>query len=324
MKNKKIISIALSVFLGGALLYIILKRVGLSNIAFYMSNLNYWWILISLATYTLDMLLRAYKWQYMLKDNGVFIGVADSFKAYNLGNTLNIIVPAKIGDIARSYYLKNKFNHSYSSTLPSVFLDRFFDVLGVYVVLLISGIYVLNKVSMPPWFFNLIFIGVAFLIIAFFVIQYLMKNKFKVSALKNEKIKNLLLQLINALEGSIKDRVKFITLLIYSSLIWICDGLVTYFVLLSLGGAMNPLAAAFATMVATLTKVFPVTPGGIGVFEGTMVIILSLFGLTGELAGMLSALTHIIMNLYTLIIGVYVLVTSGINVSTIQGEKVNK
>jgi uncharacterized membrane protein YbhN (UPF0104 family) len=76
-------------------------------------------------------------------------------------------------------------------------------------------------------------------------------------------------------------------------------------------------------MIAILTKVFPITPGGIGIFEGTMVLVLSMFGLgSGEIAAA-SAVNHLFMNLYTLIVGMYVLLRKDISISKIQRERVD-
>lgn len=312
----------LSLILGAGLLYLILRKMDPGAVVAYIKGLKLSWIIGAVALYTLDMLIRSYKWRDMLKDNGITISIKDSFLAYNLGNTLNIIIPAKVGDAARSYYLKRKYGHEYSKTLPSVFLDRVFDVLGVYLVLLVSSIYVLSGVKMPAWFYNLIAAGVICLGAMFFVMQYMIKNRHKVLGIGNKIVKELLLSLMDVLEGSIKDKTKFTRLLIYTILIWLCDSMLIFMVFLAMSQFINPMTAIFGTMIATLTKVLPVTPGGIGVFEGTMVIVFSLFGFESSLIGVMSTLSHFIMNLYTLIIGVYVMITNEIKISQITREKV--
>lgn len=324
MKLKKVLSIVLSLGLGAGLLYVILRQVNMDILKLSLKSLNIWWIVSAVMLYTVDMLIRAYKWREMLKDNGICISIRESFFAYNLGNTMNIVIPAKIGDIARSYYLKKKYGNGYSSTLPSIFLDRILDVLGGYIVLLVSSLYVLGAVNMPQWFYSLIIIGVICLIAVFIVMAYMVKNREKVKSIKNTNVKNLVSAFIDVLEGSVKNRIKFVKLIVYTSISWLCDGLIAFLVFLALGQKVSPFAVVFAAMVATLTKVFPVTPGGIGVFEGTMVIIFSLFGFKSDLTGIISTLSHFLMNLYTLCIGVYVLIKNGISVSDIRMEKVKE
>lgn len=322
MKIKRILSIFLSILLGLALLYAILHQVGIKNAAVYLAHLNYLWILSALALYTVDMLIRSYRWKEILKDNGIFIGIIDSFLAYNLGNSQNIIIPAKVGDVARSYYLKKRYGHDYSKTLPATFLDRFFDMIGVYIVILVSGIYVVSSISMPRWIFNLIFAGIICLAAAFIVIGFVTAKHDAIEKIKYEKFKNFMASAIEVLEGSIKNRNKFLILLICSILIWTCDGLFTFMIFLSMKQAVNPFIAIFASMTATLTKIFPITPGGIGVFEGAMVVIFSSFNFDKQIIGVLSTLTHFLMNAYTIAIGMYVLLKNNISVSQINMEKV--
>lgn len=322
MKIRRILSVFLSTLLGFTLLFIILHEVGIKNAAVYLAHLNYWWILSALALYTIDMLIRSYRWKEILKDNGIFIGIIDSFLAYNLGNSLNIIIPAKVGDVARSYYLKKSYNHDYSKTLPATFLDRFFDVLGVYIVILVSGIYVVSGISMPRWFSNLILVGILCLIAAFIAIGFITARQDIINKIRYEKLKNFMDSVIKVLEGSVKNRNKFVLLLACSILIWTCDGLFTFMIFLSMKQVVNPFIAIFASMTATLTKIFPITPGGIGVFEGAMVVIFSSFNFDKQIIGVLSTLTHFLMNVYTIAVGMYVLVKNNISVSQINMEKV--
>lgn len=321
MKVKKIVSMTFSLTLGLGLIFIILSQSGLKNLKVYLNGLNYWWILFALSLYTIDMLIRAYRWKQILNDSHISISLKDSFLAYNLGNSLNILIPAKVGDVARAYYLKKRWGHDYSNTLPSIFLDRFFDILGVGIVIFITGIYVLKSVNMPQWFYNLVFTGIILLTVVFFMIEGMVKLKYKLPQIKIKWIGSAAASLIDALEGSIENKGKFFKLTMCSILIWLCDGLFTFFVFVSMGNIVNPFAVIFANMVATLTKIFPITPGGIGVFEGTMVVVFSLLGFDSNFIGVLSTLDHFLMNIYTISAGIYGLVRYGIKFSDIESER---
>lgn len=321
MKNKKTIGAVIGFLVAFGLLYFVLSKTGISNIKGYIKNINYVWIFAAVVLYTIDMLLRSYRWREILKDNDVKISMADAFLAYNLGNSLNIIVPAKIGDVARSYYLKKKYNQSYTSTLPAVVMDRFFDVVGVYIIMMVTCLYIITQVKLPAWFLDLMIVGVILLVAAFIVFSYLTAKKERINSIKSDKIRKFILSLIENLNGSVKNKRKFIKITIYSMIMWFLEGMVAYTVFLSINYAVNPVVAIFANMTATLTKIIPITPGGIGVFEGTMVIILSLFGIPSSLGGIVSTLNHFIMNIYTIAIGIYVILAEGIKLSSISQGK---
>lgn len=324
MRSKKGLSFAISISIAAAMIYLILNKVGFSNIPTYFKDIGWSFILATLALYIMDMFIRAFRWQAILRDSDVHVGLWHVFLAYNLGNSLNVIIPAKLGDVARSYYMKKKFDYGYSKTLPATFLDRVFDLLGVYILLFICSIYVLARVRMESWFYYTLFLGVFVLAALFIAFEYALRNRQKLQAIKNDKLRALLYNLIDVFSGSIKNKSKFANLLLLSVLIWLCEGVITWLVFLAIHQTVNPVVAVFANMIANLTKVIPITPGGLGVFEGTMLLVFSLFGVNGSIAGMASTINHFLVNVYTLIIGIYVLLKENISVTQIQAEKVDK
>jgi uncharacterized protein (TIRG00374 family) len=286
--------------------------------------LEYSWVLLAMVLYTFDMFIRAFRWKVVLRGTDIHIGIWDSFLAYNLGNSLNIIIPAKMGDIARSYYLKKKHGLGYSRTLPATFLDRVFDVLGVYVVLLLCGVYIIMGTKLEAWLYYTFAAGIAALVFTVAAMEVLLRRKETVGRIKNEKLRNLIQSLLEAFSGSFKDKGNFSLLLVCSVVIWLCEGIFSYMVFISMGQYMDPFIVIFVTMIAILTKVIPVTPGGIGVFEGTMVLMLSLFGMDAGTGAVVSTVNHFLMNLYTILLGVYALLKENISISAIQLERVDK
>lgn len=324
MSGKKLLTTAASAALAVALMYFLLSKAGFDLLVKSLMLLDYGWVLLAVVLYTFDMFIRAFRWKAVLKGNDIHISIWDSFFAYNLGNSLNIIIPAKLGDIARSYYLKKKLALGYSRTLPATFLDRVFDVLGVYVVLLFCGIYIIAGTRLEDWFYYTFAAGIAALVLTVAAMEILFRRKETVARIKNEKLRNLILSLLEAFSGSFKDKGNFMLLLACSVVIWLCEGVFSYLIFISMGQSMNLFIIIFATMIAILTKVIPITPGGIGVFEGTMVIILSLFGLDSKTGAVVSTINHFIMNFYTILLGVYALFKENISIAAIQRERIDK
>lgn len=323
MRKSKLAGGAVSIVIAVVLIYLVLSGAGIEGIKDSLQGINYWWIALSVLLYTFDEGLEAKRWSLILKDNGLDVGIKDAFFAFNLGNSLNIIVPAKLGDAARSYYLKKESGYGYSRTLPSTILDRFFDVIGVYIVTLLTGIYVVTAVKLPNWLFTLMAAGIGVLVVAFIVIWLLVRNKEYITRIKQEKLRSFMESLIEVLEGSIKHKEKFVMLTSMSVILWALEGIVSFIITLSLGININPLVIIFVSMIATLTKVIPVTPGGIGVFEGAMTVLLVMFSTQKPDAAVIATVNHLIMNLYTLAIGVFVIITKGISISKIKNEKVD-
>lgn len=324
MSSKKLLSTLVSTTLAAVLMYYLLSKAGLETITKSLMLLDYRWILLAVGLYTFNMFIRAYRWMVILRGNGISISIRDSFLAYNLGNSLNIVIPAKIGDVARSYYLKKKHGLPYSRTLPSTFLDRVFDVLGVYAVLFFCSLYIMTRTRLEPWLYYTFAAGMAALVVTFLLLELLFKRKEIIGRIGNEKLQNFLYSLLEAFMGSFRDRGKFMLLLACSVSIWLCEGVFSYLVFISMGQGIDPMVVIFAAMIAVLTKVVPITPGGIGVFEGTMVLILSFFGMDTATGAVLSTINHFITNLYTIMLGVYALLSENISISAISRERVDK
>ena len=190
--------------------------------------------------------------------------------------------------------------------------------------MLFCGIYIIARTKLTAWLYYTFAGGIAALIITVAAMEILFKRKDIIEHINNKKLKSLMYSLLAAFSGSFKDKGNFMLLLACSVVIWLCEGVFSYLIFISMGQYMNPIIVIFSTMIAILTKVIPITPGGIGVFEGTMVFMLSLFGLDAKIGAVVSTINHFIMNFYTILLGIYALLKENISISAIQQERVDR
>ena len=323
MKTTKTITAVFSFVLAVVLLYVVAARTDLGEISRYLKDIKYIYVIFAVIIYTFDILLRAFRWQLFLGEGGVRTGLVEAFLAYNLGNSLNIIIPARIGDIARSYYLKKKHGYGYSTTLPTVILDRIFDTLGIFLIVLFCSVYVITKIQLAAWFYNLLIAGVIALILVYIVFEIALRKRDLIVKLKSKRLQFFLLKLFDVYDKTVRNKKKLLVFTLYSMLVWLLEGFTAYCVFAALDYYVNPVVIVFTVMVATLTKVIPLTPGGLGVFEGAFVVILTMFGNKSSIIGIISILFHFLMNIYGIVIGIYVLIKENISISKIKMEKVD-
>jgi hypothetical protein len=74
--------------------------------------------------------------------------------------------------------------------------------------------------------------------------------------------------------------VVLLVILAQSFFIWIWDGIVLYFILLSLGIAEPFNVSLFTAMVSALVTAVPLTPGALGQYDATLISMLALFGIS--------------------------------------------
>ncbi len=96
-------------------------------------------------------------------------------------------------------------------------------------------------------------------------------------------------------------------------LLWCLEGLTAWFVAIALGFSLSPLLLFFALLVANLGKALPLTPGGLGVYEGLMAAVLTLGGMPYPQAASLAVCEHLLKKLFNLALGLPSTAVSGLS-----------
>lgn len=120
------------------LLALFLQNVDLRGVAGEVMRARPEWLLLSLATMPLNLVLRSWRWQYLLAPLG---GVTfdNVFRATAVGFAASSILPARAGEVIRPYFLARRAKLSATGAFATVVLERVLDTLTV---LLLLGAYV--------------------------------------------------------------------------------------------------------------------------------------------------------------------------------------
>jgi len=122
-----------------------LSQVDLAKVAKTMTDASPAWLLIALGIVVVDLGLRALRWQVLLRG----IPGAATKAPYNLavgylmiGFTLNAILPARLGDIARAILAGNGFRIPRLAVFGTILIERFSDGLTMLGLALLSSVIV--------------------------------------------------------------------------------------------------------------------------------------------------------------------------------------
>jgi len=187
---------------------------------------------------------------------------------------LTSITPSKSGDVIKAYYLKDKIPAS--KTVGSVITERMFDVLTLVLFSLIGMIFC-KKYELA---------GVAFAILVCIIAIFLLVRagfdfRLPIKSSWNEKIQNTIL----STELLTKDKKAFLFVLSYSLLIWFISIVqtITFFYAL---GINVPLLFTIANLpIAIFIGFIPVTLGGMGTRDATIIILFSAYATSSQLLG---------------------------------------
>jgi glycosyltransferase AglD len=235
-------------------------------------------------------ILRGWRYHFILKSLGYMVGVIVSTACIFVSQTVNVIVPARLGDFVRVLILKHEYNITYSEGVASLVVERVFDIFTVALLGAISILFVLNA---PSWFYTIIILPLVAGIIFFIFLMFIGKL-----STRNKYVAIILTMLHEIRKASLS--IKSIVLLGISSIvIWLLDILVCFAVVVMFGQQIPFAVIVLAIVIGNLVKAVPLTPGGIGTYEVALVATFTLAGVSPDMAMIIAIIDHLIKNLVT-------------------------
>jgi glycosyltransferase AglD len=239
--------------------------------------------------------LRGWRYHVILENLSYQVSVRFSTACIFVSQTVNLVVPARLGDFVRVFILKHEYNTSYSEGVSSLVVERVFDIFTVALLGAVSFFFILN---VPTEYYLIIAIpilaGVIFFIFLLFIGKFSTENKY---------IAIILTMLHEIKKASLT--VRSILILGFSSIvIWLLDILVCFAVVLMFQQQIPFAVIVLAIVIGNLVKAIPITPGGMGTYEISVAIVFGLAGADPAVATLIAVIDHLIKNLVTLAGGV--------------------
>jgi len=236
-----------------------------------LRNFNYYLLPIIIFLAPLNYFFRFCKWHFYLKLIGVNLIIRESLVIFFSGLSMTI-TPGKLGELLKSYMLKNKYAVSMSVTAPLVFTERLTDAISLLILSCI-GLLVL------PYGVIALIVLASFMIIGVILIQrrnlclHLIQLLSKLPVFK-EKVQYLY-DFYNSTYILFKwDNLLFaVTIGVVS---WAFEGFVAYFSLLAMGYHIHPLASIFVVSFSSIVGALSLLPGGLITTEGSIMGLLLL------------------------------------------------
>ena len=225
----------------------------------------------------------------------------------------NAIVPAKLGDVYRAYLLRQEAGVSATRTFGTVLAERLLDMI-VLLLLFLSSILVSLHTNLPSYLRLGLYVTLALVLTGITVLILLRRFPEQIQRFLPQRLH---IYYIHLQEGLFSSFRRIPTLVFLTLLIWFCEAGRFFFIILSLNlltGSLTHIAAV-ATFIAlgeALLTIVPFTSGGIGLVEGGMTAMLTLFMPLSSLAVAGVLLDRTISLLSILVFGciVFLLATS--------------
>jgi len=310
-------------------------------------------ILLAGAVYVLSWPLRGLRYRDILSELGYTERVSFLTGAVFISQTGNLVFPARAGDGVRAYVMKARRSIPYPSGFASLAVERVFDLLTITALagavvlgfvtsgngaelstaLTGSGLSSDNAASGRTALVVAGAVGVAAILAAAAIVASARSSRNyareAVTRLSSDAYADYVAGVVEQFAGDVqtvaRDRRSFARVGANSLVIWSLDVVTAVVVLFAfdVGLSLSLVVAAgfFAVSVGNLAKVLPLSPGGVGLYEGAFTLLMvGLTPLTVVTALSIAIVDHAIKNAVTVVGGLASMALLNVSLTTAVEE----
>ncbi len=295
-----------------------------------LARANYWWILPALVATVLALVVRAYRWKFFLQDYAE-IKFQSLWRSVCVGYMANNVLPFRIGEIVRAWFLARKENRKTSEVFGTIVLERILDILSILILYVVFVFYFAagKSVKLPremvygAWIMAVIALGaLGFLILLKTKtarVRELLSRVFKifpdaVSSKANQMLDAFIkgLWIINSWKSII---ISFSL----SMLIWLVLAFAYLYVFFAVGIPANLILALFLIVALAFAVSIPSAPGFIGTFHWVGQQTLLLMGLKGNVEAYV-LMAHLLAYIPVVLLGLFYLSLENVSWSELKSS----
>ncbi len=293
------------------------------------------------AVYLLSWPLRGLRYRDILRVLGYEEGTGFLTGAIFISQTGNLVFPARAGDAVRAYVIKARRSIPYTSGFASLAVERVFDLLTIATLagvvlagLSVAGFDLSGLDALPPAYREsgrtalrvAAVVGGAALLVAVTVLLTAGRDtayvRRAVRAVSDDSyadyVADRLEQFVGDVQAVAADRGAFVRVGGTSVAVWTLDVVTALLVFAAFDVTLAPVTLVavgfFAVSVGNLAKVLPLSPGGIGLYEGAFtLLVVALTPVAWPVALGAAVVDHAVKNIVTVAGGV--VATAVLNVS---------
>ncbi len=288
-----------------------------------IQNLKIYFVILSMLSYVMAYFIRSVRWNRLLNPLRVF-SLKQTYLWSLSGNFINYLIPIRAGEAAKAIMIKKSTNTPISLVLPSIFIDKFFDTIGIFIVLVMIPILDIAMVPILQWLVIVLLIifvlGILVLLSAIIAEKKLIILLKKVFFFVPEKYQDKVYSMIEMfVEGTalFKHHHKiFLEVVILTIIGIVLDGLYFYLMFKAFGfTSINIAMIFFGYTLLNLSYILPQPPGQLGSNEILMsLIFVTGMGMNYGDAGSLIAVAHLLTGIVVTVLGILSLSMIGVKI----------
>jgi uncharacterized protein (TIRG00374 family) len=291
----------LNVFLGLVIsalaVYLSFRKIDFPTLWESLRSVHFGFLALAPLIQMLCFVLKGSAWRYLLRPAKRDIRLISPVSVLVIGLMVNDLFPAKMGELARAYFMGKREGLPKSLCFSTVMVEHLLDVLILTLFLLI----LLPLVSLPPWLrisgLLIGLAGVGAIVVLFFLMRR--EEKFlgwmtKILRILPERFRaKIQLILANAIQGfrAVTGR-NVLYALGWLFAMWCTSFLLAHVVLHACRLDLPFQAAVMVVIYVAFGKLIPSSPASIGTYHYIMILVLTSFNVSKEAALSAAILLH--------------------------------
>lgn len=264
----------LLIVLGIVVMLALLAFVDLDELGAAFAGFTWAYIPLILGLTLVNYVFRFFKWEYYLRQLGIRLRVGKSVLIFLSGMTMSM-TPARLGEVFKSYLIKQDDGTEMSRSIPIVFAERATDVIGLT---LLAGI------GLASFRYGQGLLLASLLIVAALVLLIRQRDLCTrlLGLVARVRVVRRYADNLNTMYLSAYHLFSWRSLLIAIGLSvtsWFFECVALYFVIGGFGWEPSLLESTFVFSFSSVAGALSMLPGGLGVAEGSIAGLLVLQGL---------------------------------------------
>ena len=250
-------------------------------------------LFLSFLIYSFTFLILTARWKRILSGIGVKIPLLSAYQAFVAGTLLSDVTPSRLGDFSRPYLIKKYMDMGQG--FASVAIDRYIDILTILCLSSVGFLLLYTKEILSGKTVIYLFLSFSILIFFFLIGTLLLWFKraqiinFTTGVIKRAKKKSnfIFLDQLNSFllefdEGMsiVKRPLQLLTFsILLTVLAWVTHALRVSLIAQSVDYSISFIFLFCLLPAISALSLIPVSPAGLGLVEGGLAALLSLFGI---------------------------------------------
>ena len=264
-----------------------------------LANFPVPFLLGSLALAAVNYGIRFLRWAYYLRVLGIGVPLPVSVLVFLSGLAMSV-TPGKMGELLKSYLLRDRSGVPVSTSAPVVVMERVTDVVSV-------ALLGLTGLALLPWVVSLL---LAIILLVGGVLMFLVASRHSDRLLALPIIRRWKSGLQSSRDGlrSLMLPRPMAVAVFLGSLAWLSEGVALWLIMRGFGAEISLVRALPIYAAATLVGAVSTLPGGLIGTEGTMVALLQQSGVARGVASAGTLLVRLVTLWFAVLVGLIALV----------------